>query len=98
LEIRGPAARHEANIFAPDLYRMYTNSCQQNNMKLSTLDLTPPVSGGFTLVTFSIQGEKAYSKLKFERGVDGVQRIPVTESKGRVHTSTATVTVMPEID
>ncbi|ULL02608.1 peptide chain release factor 1 [Mycoplasmopsis synoviae] len=98
VEIRGAAGGDEANIFAGDLYRMYTKWCQQNNMKLSTLDLSPAVSGGFTLVTFSIQGEKAYSKLKFESGVHRVQRIPVTETKGRVHTSTATVTVMPEID
>ncbi|WP_435130620.1 peptide chain release factor 1 [Mycoplasma sp. 6243] len=98
VEIRGAAGGDEANIFAGDLYRMYSKWCTQNNMKTTLLDSIGAEAGGFTLVTFAVKGEKPYSKLKFESGVHRVQRIPVTEAKGRVHTSTATVTVMPEID
>ncbi|QZE12654.1 peptide chain release factor 1 [Mycoplasma sp. Ms02] len=98
VEIRGAAGGDEANIFAGDLFRMYSKWCDQNNMKYKILDSTQAESGGFTLITFSVTGEKPYSKLKFESGVHRVQRVPVTETKGRVHTSTATVTVMPEID
>ncbi|TDV24183.1 peptide chain release factor 1 (bRF-1) [Mycoplasmopsis mustelae] len=98
VEIRGAAGGDEANIFAGDLYRMYSKWCAQNNMKTTLLDSITAEAGGFTLVTFAVKGEKPYSKLKFESGVHRVQRIPVTETKGRVHTSTATVTVMPEID
>ncbi|MEE3928017.1 peptide chain release factor 1 [Mycoplasmopsis ciconiae] len=98
VEIRGAAGGDEANIFAGDLFRMYTKWCDQNNMKWKLIDSSAAESGGFTLVTFSVTGDKPYSKLKFESGVHRVQRVPVTETKGRVHTSTATVTVMPEID
>ncbi|QKT05705.1 peptide chain release factor 1 [Mycoplasma sp. OR1901] len=98
VEIRGAAGGDEANIFAGDLYRMYSKWCAQNNMKTTLLDATVAEAGGFTLVTFSVKGDKPYSKLKFESGVHRVQRVPVTETKGRVHTSTSTVTVMPEID
>ncbi|ADE19971.1 peptide chain release factor 1 [Mycoplasma crocodyli] len=98
VEIRGAAGGDEANIFAGDLFRMYQKWSDQNDMKLKVLDENRAEAGGFTLITFSILGDKAYSKLKFESGVHRVQRIPVTETKGRVHTSTATVTVMPEID
>lgn len=98
VEIRGAAGGDEANIFAGDLFRMYTKWCDQNNLRWKTLDSMPAEAGGFTLITFSVSGEKPYSKLKFESGVHRVQRVPVTETKGRVHTSTATVTVMPEID
>lgn len=94
VEIRGAAGGDEANIFAGDLYRMYLKWCSQNDMKTTLLDSIVAESGGFTLVTFSVKGEKPYSKLKFESGVHRVQRIPVTETKGRVHTSTATVTVI----
>lgn len=98
VEIRGAAGGNEANIFAGDLYRMYQKWCDHNNMKQKLLDETRAEAGGFSLITFSVTGDKPYSKLKFESGVHRVQRIPVTETKGRVHTSTATVTVMPEID
>ncbi|BBA22469.1 peptide chain release factor 1 [Mycoplasmopsis bovirhinis] len=98
VEIRGAAGGDEANIFAGDLYKMYSKWAAQNNMKIAILESTSTESGGFTLITFSIKGEKPYSKLKFESGVHRVQRVPVTETKGRIHTSTATVTVMPEID
>ncbi|WP_025755683.1 peptide chain release factor 1 [Mycoplasmopsis cricetuli] len=98
VEIRGAAGGDEANIFAGNLYRMYSKYCSNNNMKVITLNSSPSESGGFTLITFAVKGDKPYSKLKFESGVHRVQRVPVTETKGRVHTSTATVTVMPEID
>ncbi|AKF40909.1 peptide chain release factor 1 [Mycoplasmopsis canis UFG4] len=98
VEIRGAAGGDEANIFAGDLFRMYNKWAAQNSMKITLLDSTAAEAGGFTLVTFSVKGDKPYSKLKFESGVHRVQRVPVTETKGRVHTSTATVTVMPEID
>ncbi|EFF41523.1 peptide chain release factor 1 [Mycoplasmopsis alligatoris A21JP2] len=98
VEIRGAAGGDEANIFAGDLFRMYQKWSDQNDMRLKVLDETRAEAGGFTLITFTVTGEKPYSKLKFESGVHRVQRIPVTETKGRVHTSTATVTVMPEID
>ncbi|XRX37184.1 peptide chain release factor 1 [Mycoplasma hafezii] len=98
VEIRGAAGGDEANIFAGDLFRMYQKWCSQNDMKATMLDSSAAESGGFTLVTFAVKGDKPYSKLKFESGVHRVQRVPVTETKGRVHTSTATVTVMPEID
>ncbi|QNM93547.1 peptide chain release factor 1 [Mycoplasma sp. Pen4] len=98
VEIRGAAGGDEANIFAGDLFRMYSKWASQNDMKITLLESSGAEAGGFTLVTFAVKGEKPYSKLKFESGVHRVQRIPVTETKGRVHTSTATVTVMPEID
>ncbi|UUM20690.1 peptide chain release factor 1 [Mycoplasma sp. 2045] len=98
VEIRGAAGGDEANIFAGDLYRMYTKWASQNDMKTTLLDASASEAGGFTLVTFAVKGDRPYSKLKFESGVHRVQRIPATETKGRVHTSTATVTVMPEID
>ncbi|MEA4276112.1 peptide chain release factor 1 [Mycoplasma sp. 21DD0573] len=98
VEIRGAAGGDEANIFAGDLYRMYTKWASQNDMKITLLDASASEAGGFTLVTFAVKGDRPYSKLKFESGVHRVQRIPATETKGRVHTSTATVTVMPEID
>ncbi|WP_027334456.1 peptide chain release factor 1 [Mycoplasma elephantis] len=98
IEIRGAAGGDEANIFAGDLYRMYSKWASSNNMKISLIEQNSTSSGGFSIIAFKINGENAYSKLKFESGVHRVQRIPVTETQGRVHTSTATVTVMPEID
>ncbi|WP_406614741.1 peptide chain release factor 1 [Mycoplasma corogypsi] len=98
VEIRGAAGGDEANIFAGDLFRMYQKWCTQNDLKTTILDSSAAEAGGFSLITFSVKGEKPYSKLKFESGVHRVQRVPQTETKGRVHTSTATVTVMPEID
>ncbi|MDJ1646314.1 peptide chain release factor 1 [Mycoplasma phocimorsus] len=98
IEIRGAAGGDEANIFAGDLYRMYIKWAEANDMRVKYIDSNPTSTGGYSLVVFSIKGENAYSKLKFESGVHRVQRIPVTETQGRVHTSTATVTVMPEID
>ena len=98
VEIRGAAGGDEANIFAGDLYKIYSKYADLNGWKTKIIDSTPATAGGFTLIVFSINGENVYSKLKFESGVHRVQRVPVTETQGRIHTSTATVTVMPEID
>ncbi|WP_029513681.1 peptide chain release factor 1 [Mycoplasmopsis primatum] len=98
VEIRGAAGGDEANIFAGDLFRMYSKFAEELDFKFKILSTSAANSGGFSQVVFSIKGDKAYSKFKFESGVHRVQRVPVTESQGRIHTSTATVTVMPEID
>ncbi|VEU59691.1 peptide chain release factor 1 [Mesomycoplasma neurolyticum] len=98
IEIRGAAGGDEANIFAGDLFKMYSKWADNNGMKVKVLDSTFANSGGFTQIVFLVEGENVYSKLKFESGVHRVQRIPETETQGRVHTSTATVTVMPEAD
>ncbi|WP_122484959.1 peptide chain release factor 1 [Mycoplasmopsis fermentans] len=98
MEIRGAAGGDEANIFAGDLFKMYTKFAEDLDFKLKVISSSAASVGGFTQIVFSIKGDKAYSKLKFESGVHRVQRVPVTESAGRIHTSTATVTVMPEID
>ena len=98
IEIRGAAGGDEANIFAGDLFDIYKRWCAANDMKLSIIEQSRSDAGGFSLLVFRVDGEKAYSKLKFESGVHRVQRIPATETQGRVHTSTVTVTVMPEAD
>ncbi|CAM9110380.1 peptide chain release factor 1 [Mycoplasma marinum] len=98
VEIRGAAGGDEANIFAGDLFRMYSKWADANSMKWKVLDSNAADAGGFSQVTFQVSGEKAYSKLKYESGVHRVQRIPTTETQGRVHTSTVTVMVMPEAD
>lgn len=98
IEVRGAAGGDEANIFAGDLFDIYKRWASSNDMKLSIIEASKSEAGGFSLLVFRIEGEKAYSKLKFESGVHRVQRIPATETQGRVHTSTVTVTVMPEAD
>ncbi|MGY6172579.1 peptide chain release factor 1 [Candidatus Mycoplasma pogonae] len=98
MEIRGAAGGDEANIFAGDLFRMYSKWADANKMKIKILDSDQARSGGFTQIVFLVSGHKAYSKLKYEAGVHRVQRVPETETQGRIHTSTATVTVMPEVD
>lgn len=98
IEIRGAAGGDEANIFAGDLFDMYKNWATSNNMKTQVLDAHRGTSGGFSQIVFQVSGDKPYSKLKFESGVHRVQRVPATETQGRVHTSTSTVTVMPEAD
>ena len=98
MEIRGAAGGDEANIFAGDLFEIYKKWASNNAMKITLLDHSVGYSGGFTLLVFKIEGKKAYSKLKFESGVHRVQRVPLTETQGRVHTSTATIIVMPEAD
>ena len=97
-EIRGAAGGDEANIFAGDLFRMYTKYSEKENMKLEVINSIESDAGGFTQIEFMLKGEKVYSKLKYESGGHRVQRVPRTESQGRVHTSTATVLVMPEAE
>lgn len=96
IEIRGAAGGSEANIFAGDLYEMYLKYALNMGYKTELISSTPGDAGGFTQIEFIIKGEGAYSKLKYESGAHRVQRVPVTESQGRIHTSTATVIVMPE--
>lgn len=98
MEIRGAAGGDEANIFAGDLYRMYTYYAEKNGWKIEVVNSIEGTSGGFSQVEFLIKGENVYSKLKYESGSHRVQRVPVTETQGRVHTSTATVLVMPEVE
>lgn len=96
IEIRGAAGGDEANIFAGDLFDMYYRYAESKMWKVETIHEIKGTSGGFTLIEFIIKGKGAYSKLKYESGTHRVQRIPETETQGRVHTSTATVIVMPE--
>lgn len=98
VEIRGAVGGDEANIFAGDLFRMYTRYAERNGWKIQMIDENSSGLGGFSLVSFMIKGEGAYSKLKFESGAHRVQRIPRTEASGRIHTSTSTVLVIPEAD
>ena len=98
VEIRGAAGGDEANIFAGDLFDMYTHYANNFGWKIETLSEEPGTAGGFSQIEFMIKGEGAYSKLKYESGAHRVQRVPETESQGRVHTSTATVLVMPEAE
>ncbi|MDD4303380.1 MAG: peptide chain release factor 1 [Bacilli bacterium] len=98
VEIRGAVGGDEANIFAGDLFRMYTRYAERNNWKIQMIDENSSGTGGFSLVSFMIKGDGAYSKLKFESGAHRVQRIPRTEASGRIHTSTSTVLVIPEAD
>jgi peptide chain release factor 1 len=98
MEIRAGTGGEEAALFAGDLYRMYTRYAERNGWKTELLSSNPTGIGGFKEVIFSVQGRGAYSKLKYESGTHRVQRVPVTESAGRIHTSAATVAVMPEVD
>ena len=98
VEIRGAAGGDEANIFAGDLYRMYTKYAEKVGWKIDVLSEEHNDAGGFPLVEFMVKGDNVYSKLKYESGAHRVQRVPVTETQGRVHTSTATVLVMPEAE
>ena len=98
VEIRGAAGGDEANIFAGDLFRMYTRYAESQGWKIQMLDEYPSEAGGFSQVSFMIKGDMVYSKLKFESGAHRVQRVPKTEASGRIHTSTATVLVMPEAE
>ena len=98
VEIRGGAGGDEAALFASDLYRMYTMYAERNRWKIDMMNLNENGLGGFKEVVFMINGSGAYSKLKYESGVHRVQRIPTTESGGRIHTSTATVAIMPEAE
>jgi len=98
VEIRGAEGGEEANLFARDLYEMYLAYASAKRWKVETLSSTPSEMGGLNDVTFEVRGETAWRNLKFEGGPHRVQRVPVTESQGRVHTSSATVTVLPEVD
>ena len=98
VEIRGAAGGDEANIFAGDLYRMYSKYAERQGWHLDVINEEHSDMGGFPLVEFMVKGKSVYSKLKYESGAHRVQRVPVTETQGRVHTSTATVLVMPEAE
>lgn len=98
VEIRGAAGGDEANIFAGDLFDMYTKYANGQGWKIEVLNSSEGAAGGFTNLEFMIKGDCVYSKLKYESGSHRVQRVPATESQGRVHTSTATVLVMPEAE
>ena len=98
MEIRGAAGGDEANIFAGDLYRMYSHYAEKNGWKIEEIHAVEGSSGGFSQIEVMIKGEDVYKKLKYESGSHRVQRVPVTETQGRVHTSTATVLVMPEVE
>jgi len=98
MEISGAAGGDEANIFAGDLYRMYTRYAEKQGFKTEIINLVDGTAGGFSQVEFMIKGANVYSKLKYESGSHRVQRVPETESQGRIQTSTATVLVMPEVE
>ena len=96
VEIRGAAGGDEGNIFAGDLYRMYIKYAETQNWNIEMMESIEADAGGFSLISFMVKGQDVYGKLKFESGSHRVQRVPKTETQGRVHTSTATVLVMPE--
>ncbi len=98
VEIRGGTGGEEAALFASDLYRMYTRFAERKGWKVETLDWNETDKGGFKEVVLSIEGEDVYGMMKFESGVHRVQRVPETEAQGRVHTSAASVVVLPEVE
>ncbi len=98
LEIRAGTGGDEAAIFAGDLFRMYQRFCERMKWKLNLLDLTDGTSGGYKEIICTVSGEDVYGKLKYESGVHRVQRVPTTETQGRVHTSAASVAVLPEME
>jgi len=98
VEIRAAAGGDEAAIFAGDLYKMYTRFIQEHHWKAETMDVSASEAGGYKEIQFKVKGDHVYSLMKFESGVHRVQRVPKTESQGRIHTSTATVAVLPEAD
>jgi peptide chain release factor 1 len=98
IEIRAGAGGSESALFAADLYRMYSRYAEARGWRLETLDSNPSDLGGFKEVIFNVTGPEAYKRLKYESGVHRVQRVPATEAQGRIHTSTATVAVLPEAE
>jgi peptide chain release factor 1 len=98
VEIRAAAGGDEAAIFAGDLYKMYERYVNEMNWQTEPLDISPSDMGGFKFVQFKVKGDHVYSLMKFESGVHRIQRVPKTESQGRIHTSTATVSVLPQAD
>ena len=98
IEIRGAAGGDEGNIFAGDLYRMYARYAEIMGWKVEIMEAIEAMAGGYTLISFFVKGNEAYKHLKFESGSHRVQRVPKTETQGRIHTSTATVLAMPDIE
>ena len=98
VEIRGAAGGDEGNIFAGDLFEMYKKLAEKEGWKIEVMEEERSEAGGYSLISFMVKGENVYSKLKYESGAHRVQRVPSTETQGRVHTSTATVLVMPEAE
>ena len=98
MEIRGAAGGDEGNIFAGDLYRMFVKYAESQGWKVEVMEAEESEAGGFSLISFNVIGDGVYGKLKYESGSHRVQRVPKTETQGRVHTSTATVLVMPEME
>jgi peptide chain release factor 1 len=98
LEIRGGSGGDEASIFAGDIFRMYQRYCERMNWKMELIDATEGTSGGYKEIICSVAGDDVYGKLKFESGVHRVQRVPATETQGRIHTSAASVAVLPEVE
>ena len=98
VEIRAGAGGDEAALFAADLFRMYTRYAESKRWQVDVIDSNQSGTGGFKEIVFEVNGRGAYSRLKYERGVHRVQRVPVTEASGRIHTSTATVAVLPEAE
>jgi peptide chain release factor 1 len=98
VEIRSAAGGDEAAIWAGDLLRMYGHYADRRGFKIETMDSSPSETGGYDKITVAVKGKGAFSRMKYEAGVHRVQRVPKTESQGRIHTSTATVAVLPEVD
>ena len=98
VEVRAGTGGDEASIFAGDLYRMYTRFCERKGWRIEVVDFTEGTAGGYKEVIFNVHGENAYGTLKYESGVHRVQRVPATETQGRIHTSAASVVVLPEAD
>jgi peptide chain release factor 1 len=98
IEIRAGAGGDEASLFAGELYRMYARYCEINKLKVELVSESPNETGGFKEIIFAVRGNSTYKTFKFEAGVHRVQRVPVTESQGRIHTSTVTVAVLPEAE
>jgi peptide chain release factor 1 len=98
IEIRAGAGGDEASLFAAELYRMYLRYCESHNLKTELMSESANDTGGYKEVVFSVRGDAPYAQLKFESGVHRVQRVPATESQGRIHTSTVTVAVLPEAE
>ncbi|MBQ0016379.1 MAG: peptide chain release factor 1 [Bacteroidales bacterium] len=98
VEIRGGTGGDEACIFAGDLFRMYSRYCEKKHWKIEVIDFNEGTAGGYKDITFNVSGEKVYGTLKYESGVHRVQRVPATETQGRVHTSAAAVVVLPEAE
>lgn len=98
VEIRGGTGGDEACIFAGDLFRMYSRYCEKKHWKIEIIDFNEGTAGGYKDITFNVSGEKVYGTLKYESGVHRVQRVPATETQGRVHTSAAAVVVLPEAE